>query len=339
MEFIRHKDWLGSSRLATTWAHGVYAKEAYAPFGETYNEAGTPDRSFTGQDQDTTYGVYDYLFRKYDSAAGRWLSPDPDGWGSVSPAAPQSLNRYSYVQNNPMSLIDPNGLDCIYASDDGNSVESIDHNSDSGECGDNGGTWLSGYVDEGWAHFNNTNGMFEAAAEDDNGQVNFAQFQAGAQTDDSGNCLSSCGSYGFASASGDFLTGQLVGNSKSTDGSDPLDGLLTFMTSRDKAVSGFWKAVAGPNDGSNDNWAGPNGMGPPGGPGDWRAAVHDYNWDKTTNNLGMGSLLNPTLSLAKSEALIQSNQQLMSTGGWQGFKFKMIFGPVNVFQWFVNSWK
>ncbi|MGA2277598.1 MAG: hypothetical protein ABSG00_08335, partial [Terracidiphilus sp.] len=79
MNFIRHKDWLGSSRLATTWTHGVYAKEAYAPFGETYNEAGTPDRSFTGapndrssslgwltgQDQDTVPGVYDYLFRKY----------------------------------------------------------------------------------------------------------------------------------------------------------------------------------------------------------------------------------------------------------------------------------
>jgi hypothetical protein len=39
LNFIRHKDWLGSSRLATTWTHAVYSKEAYAPFGETYNEA------------------------------------------------------------------------------------------------------------------------------------------------------------------------------------------------------------------------------------------------------------------------------------------------------------
>jgi hypothetical protein len=32
---------------------------AYAPFGETYNEyaaSGTPDRSFTGQEQDTVTG-------------------------------------------------------------------------------------------------------------------------------------------------------------------------------------------------------------------------------------------------------------------------------------------
>jgi len=89
LNFIRHTDWLGSSRLATTWAHGVYSKEAYAPFGETYYEAGTPDRSFTGQDQDVVTGsggtgVYDYLFRKYDPSAGRWLSPDPAGWQTVS---------------------------------------------------------------------------------------------------------------------------------------------------------------------------------------------------------------------------------------------------------------
>jgi YD repeat-containing protein len=33
LNYIRHMDYLGSSRLATTWAHSVYAKESYAPFG------------------------------------------------------------------------------------------------------------------------------------------------------------------------------------------------------------------------------------------------------------------------------------------------------------------
>jgi RHS repeat-associated protein len=115
LNYIRHTDSLGSSRLATTWAHAVYSKEAYAPFGETYNEAGTPDRSFTGQDQDVVTGsggtgVYDYLFRKYDPSAGRWLSPDPAGWQAVSLHNPQSFDRYAYVENQPMSLIDPSGL-------------------------------------------------------------------------------------------------------------------------------------------------------------------------------------------------------------------------------------
>jgi RHS repeat-associated protein len=116
LSYIRHKDWLGSSRLATTWAHAVYSKEAYAPFGETYNEAGTADRSFTGQDQDIVTGtggtgVYDFLFRKYDPSGGRWMSPDPSGWAAVDLTNPQSLNRYAYVTNNPLAFIDPLGLD------------------------------------------------------------------------------------------------------------------------------------------------------------------------------------------------------------------------------------
>jgi len=144
---IRHKDWLGSSRLATTWAHGVQSKTSYAPFGETYNEAGTADRSFTGQDQDTVTGsaatgVYDYLFRKYDPAAGRWLSPDPYGWGAVSLDDPQSLNRYAYVENRPLDAIDPLGLvQCI--SSDNKTVQ---------ESGTNGCDNLG----SGWNYFIST---------------------------------------------------------------------------------------------------------------------------------------------------------------------------------------
>jgi len=151
LNFIRHKDWLGSSRLATTWAHAVYSKEAYAPFGETYNEAGTADRSFTGQDQNVVTnsggtGVYDYLFRKYDPSAGRWLSPDPAGWNAVAPTYPQSLDRYAYAQNNPMSFTDPSGLDCAYMGNDGTSIESLDQNSNPAECQANGGYWADGAI-------------------------------------------------------------------------------------------------------------------------------------------------------------------------------------------------
>ena len=132
--------------MATTWAHAVYSKEAYAPFGETYNEAGTPDRSFTGQDQDVVTGsagtgTYDFLFRKYDPAAGRWLSPDPSGWGAVDQTTPQSLNRYAYVQNNPMSMIDPEGLDCFYTTGTGVSASGSDS---AQSCAYNGGTWYQG---------------------------------------------------------------------------------------------------------------------------------------------------------------------------------------------------
>jgi RHS repeat-associated protein len=132
LNFIRHTDWLGSSRLGTTWAHAVYSKVSYAPFGETYNEVGTPDRSFTGHDQSEVTGAqgtgtYETWFRKYDPAAGRWLSPDPLGWGTVGLGDPQSFNRYAYVENSPLNLFDPDGRSCyIGISSDGTSAVMLD---------------------------------------------------------------------------------------------------------------------------------------------------------------------------------------------------------------------
>lgn len=118
--YFRHKDWLGSSRLATTWTHGVYSKTAYGPFGENYNQAGTADPDFTGQTQDSASSLLDFPFRKYDSTAGRWTAPDPAGWSVVALNNPQTFNRYAYVLNNPMSYVDPSGLDaCATINDDG----------------------------------------------------------------------------------------------------------------------------------------------------------------------------------------------------------------------------
>jgi RHS repeat-associated protein len=88
----------------------MYSSEAYAPYGEAYAQAGTTDLSFTGQDQDTVSGMHDFLMRKLTAVQGRWLSPDPAGLGAVDFSNPQSFNRYAYVGNNPMSLVDPLGL-------------------------------------------------------------------------------------------------------------------------------------------------------------------------------------------------------------------------------------
>ncbi len=113
LTYYRHGDWLGSSRLTTTQSRTVYSSLAYAPFGETYAESGTPDRSFTGQNQDTipgsTTGLYDFLYREY-AQFGRWISPDPAGLSAVSLATPQSWNRYVYVFNVPLVYVDPLGL-------------------------------------------------------------------------------------------------------------------------------------------------------------------------------------------------------------------------------------
>ena len=110
LAYYRHSDWLGSSRLASTQARGLFSSTAYAPFGERYGTAGTADASFTGQNSDTTSSLYDFLFREHSPSQGRWISPDAASLLAVDAANPQSWNRYGYALNNPVSFIDSLGL-------------------------------------------------------------------------------------------------------------------------------------------------------------------------------------------------------------------------------------
>jgi len=80
----------------------------YHAFGATRSGGtNTPtDKRFTGQTLDMSTGLYSYGARSYDSALGRFVQPD-----SIVPQTgnPQSLNRYSYVYNNPLKYSDPSG--------------------------------------------------------------------------------------------------------------------------------------------------------------------------------------------------------------------------------------
>ena len=116
LDHYRHSDWLGSARLTSSPSRAFIGSAAYAPHGETYASSGTLDVSFTGQNQDTTTpasanGDYDFLYREYNTQ-GRWASPDPAGLAAVSLAFPQTLNRYAYVGNSPLTATDPLGLVC-----------------------------------------------------------------------------------------------------------------------------------------------------------------------------------------------------------------------------------
>ena len=143
LAYYRHSDHLGSSRLATTPSRTKYYDVAYAPYGEDYNGSGTTqDLAFTDENQDTVKGgssswssnLYDFMLREYRTAHGRWTSPDPAGLGAVDPTNPQSWNRYAYVLNNPMAMVDLLGDQCY--DSDGNGVAGAT----SGECWDNGGS-------------------------------------------------------------------------------------------------------------------------------------------------------------------------------------------------------
>lgn len=54
---------------------------------------------------------------------GRFMSPD-DG-SDQDPSDPQSWNLYSYVQNNPLTNVDPDGHDCVTQSRVDGSTESV----------------------------------------------------------------------------------------------------------------------------------------------------------------------------------------------------------------------
>src|SRR5207237_896205 len=150
LAYYRHSDHLGSSRFASTPTRTMYASTAYSPFGETYAQTTNKDVSFTGQEQDTVPGDYDFVSSNYDTKPPRWTSPDPAGLASVDPTNPQSWNRYAYEMNYPLNAVDPLGLVCVW--DDG-SFDAADDplTGTSDGCHFAGGTWLNSDMEGAWS--------------------------------------------------------------------------------------------------------------------------------------------------------------------------------------------
>jgi RHS repeat-associated protein len=112
---FRLTDWLGTMR-ATTDAAGVWQGGCTGlPFGGGQACNGNiPDpHHFTGKERDAESGNDYFEARYYASSMGRFLSPDWSAQEEPVPYAnlddPQSLNLYSYVRNNPLTNVDPDG--------------------------------------------------------------------------------------------------------------------------------------------------------------------------------------------------------------------------------------
>jgi hypothetical protein len=121
---------------------------------------------------------------------GRFMSPDPY-MGSIDITNPQSLNRYAYVLNNPLTNVDPTGLDCVYFNNEGNGVESVDHNSNSGECGQNGGDWVNGHTEADQVQYNKSDDTFSIRSSDSSRDYSTTASAPGSQTSGTtcyGNC-------------------------------------------------------------------------------------------------------------------------------------------------------
>lgn len=116
------QDWQGSVRAITNSNGYVVARTDHQAFGEEVGSGiglrsasqGYASDKVTRQgygmtENDDATGQQHAWFRKLETAAGRWDSPDPYK-GSIKPEDPQTFNRYSYVNNQPTNLVDPSGL-------------------------------------------------------------------------------------------------------------------------------------------------------------------------------------------------------------------------------------
>jgi RHS repeat-associated protein len=107
---VYHTDGLGSVRALTDGSGNVIQTYQTDAFGNPLSTPGTQGAAgqpfgFTGQQQDPTGLVY-LRARSYFPALGRFMTRDPV---AGNPADPLSLNRYSYVRNDPTTLTDPSG--------------------------------------------------------------------------------------------------------------------------------------------------------------------------------------------------------------------------------------
>jgi len=94
-----------------------YSEADYFPFGAQRavltNLVNNPYQ-FTGYEYDSGTG-YNYAVARFQAGRwGRFLSPDPY-LGNLDVFGPQSLNRNTYVLNNPVINVDRFGLDCSAA--------------------------------------------------------------------------------------------------------------------------------------------------------------------------------------------------------------------------------
>jgi RHS repeat-associated protein len=107
-------DGLGSVRALTGGQGAIVETYDYDSFGNPVETspgpgpAGNPFR-FTGREWDSESGLYFYRSRHYDPRLGRFLQSDTF-W---TPARPETLNRYAYTANNPVTYTDPSGHDVV----------------------------------------------------------------------------------------------------------------------------------------------------------------------------------------------------------------------------------
>ena len=151
--FFEHQSVLGTERLRTNYSGAIATTESSLAFGDGLAKnvvspcSDQDNNQYAGQESDAESFSQHAQFRQYSSTLGRFMSPDPYD-GSYDVTNPQSLNRYSYVFNNPYSYKDPSGLNAgdIHFDADGNQYLELE---DGSLISYNGGGSVTVYSDSG----------------------------------------------------------------------------------------------------------------------------------------------------------------------------------------------
>jgi RHS repeat-associated protein len=98
-------DHLGSTAGLTDGSGNLVETETYDSFGNGGGSTRTR-YGYTGRERDPDAGLLYYRARFYDPKVGRFISEDPTGLAA-------GINQYGYAAANPLSFVDPQGLDIV----------------------------------------------------------------------------------------------------------------------------------------------------------------------------------------------------------------------------------
>lgn len=115
--YMDHTDQLSGASAVTNPSGTLQENVDYYPFGairvDTQVGSFSEERKYIDQLYDSSTGLSYLNARYYDENSGQFLNEDPIFWKDPklqNIADPQSLNSYSYSEDNPISKEDPKGL-------------------------------------------------------------------------------------------------------------------------------------------------------------------------------------------------------------------------------------